>query len=556
MHKLIKEISAIVSQYGVDIVTEERFVNIMKDLHPDRDHPEKFDILKAIVDEGVSSIMLSTCNAKTAKSFITNQAKSLSQKYGYNIQNFTQELSCLCIGCNCITIDDYNRLFNPQTPKPTPTKPQPTKPKKKRRISNIIYMVLGYLGFFVTPIIMLLHHSGRSLFLTLLIVWAVQAITIIPCALGLYKSRPNYLYGGLFCGLMLTLAAYVFFGSFEYDKELMEFCGIDHDYNSPFILTVLFAFILYFGGAGFGSEIAGIDTSDVWGSLGGGGSFDDFKPIWQSLSNFRFIIGMLISILVCALLYYTIHTFPISYSFINNSVIKITENRGQKNVELSFMDFKLGSSIDSCISVIAKSPRYFYSNEDQFNYQESYTESKEVSHNLCVQGFYYSTFIDSVIVIGSELDNSRILIKLYSNKNKVFAIEYLTHQNPNILKESYKTKYERYELFPNMAKDYLFKNRVSYYNYDDRYYWIYKNCLIELSVDEWHGMGKCQDVVYLSRQFEPILEQEANDRIIREEKQEKKQKMIEEQKKQEARKREEEELKELEDAHQKAIDEI
>ena len=511
MHKLIKEISAIVSQYGVDIVTEERFVNIMKDLHPDRDHPEKFDILKAIVDEGVSSIMLSTCNAKTAKSFITNQAKSLSQKYGYNIQNFTQELSCLCIGCNCITIDDYNRLFNPQKPKPTPTKPQPTKPKKKRRISNIIYMVLGYLGFFVTPIIMLLHHSGRSLFLTLLIVWAVQAITIIPCALGLYKSRPNYLYGGLFCGLMLSLAVYVFFGSFEYDKELMEFCGIDHDYNSPFILTVLFAFILYFGGAGFGSEIAGIDTSDVWGSLGGGGSFDDFKPIWQSLSNFRFIIGMLISILVCALLYYTIHTFPISYSFINNSVIKITENRGQKNVELSFMDFKLGSSIDSCISVIAKSPRYFYSNEDQFNYQESYTESKEVSHNLCVQGFYYSTFIDSVIVIGSELDNSRILIKLYSNKNKVFAIEYLTHQNPSILKESYKTKY---------------------------------------------GMGKCQDVVYLSRQFEPILEQEANDRIIREEKQEKKQKMIEEQKKQEARKREEEELKELEDAHQKAIDEI
>ena len=555
MNKLIKEISAIVSQYGVDIVIEERFVNILKDLYPDRDHPEKFEILRAIVDEGVSSIMLSSCNAKTAKSVIYTQAKSLSQKYGYDIRDITQILSCLCIGCDCITIDDYNRLF-------TPPKPQPAKPRKNKQIPNIIYMILGYLGFFVTPFIMLLHHSGSSLFLTLLLVLVIHALTIIPCAIGLYKRRPNFLYGGLFCGLMFCLAICLLKGTLDYeDKELMNFLGIGYDYNSPFGLTICLSVILaflYLAGTGFGSEIAGLDTTDLYSAVISGGMIDseDFKPIKKSLTNIKFLIGLFSSLIIGVLFSYLVHTLPLSYSFINNSVIEITENRNQKNVELSFMDFKLGSSIDSCISVVSKSPRYYYSSEDQFNYQNSYSESKELSHNLCVQGFYYSAFIDSVIVIGSELDNSRILIKLYSNKNKVFAIEYLTHQNQGTLKEGYKTKYGRYELFPNMAKDHFFKNRVSYFNYNDRYYWIYKNCLIELSVNEWHGLGRCQDVVYISRQFEPILERDANERIIQEEKQKKEQKIKEERQKQEAKKRAEEELKEKEDAHQKAIDEI
>ena len=563
MNKLIKEISAIVSQYGVDIVIEERFVNILKDLYPDRDHPEKFEILRTIVSEGVSSEMIATVNANNAKSIVEKHAKVLSAKSGYNQQDISQVLYCLCIGCDCISIDDYKAIVKPNRPKTSPTKPQPANPQpakqKYKNVPKIACIVLGYLGFFVTPLIMLLHHSGSSLFLILLLTMLVHGLTVLPCAIGLYKSRPNYLYGGLFCGLMLCLAIYMFIGPFNEESELMHFWGIKSDYNSPFELTMMLSVILslfYLAGSSFGCEIAGKDTSDFWGMIVGGG-FEGFKPFGASLSNYRFVIGVLISVLVCVSLYIIIHTAPITFHIFNNSVIELTENRKQKNMDLSFMDFKLGSNIDSCHNIISKSDKYRYSNEDEFFDRIRFSKSDEWSYNsLRVKGLYYSNYIDSVIECCSTLDNFPILIKLYTHKKKVFAIEYLTHQDIGVLLESYRSKYGRYEIFSNMAQEFFNKKRVDYFDYNNRYYWIYNNCLIELSSNSWHSATDCRDIIYLSREFDSLLEKEAHDRLIEEELKEKKQKMIEEQKKQEARKRAEEELKEKEEAHQKAIDEI
>lgn len=558
MNKLIKEISAIVSQYGVDIVIEERFVNILRDLYPDRDHPEKFEILKAIIAEGISSEMIATIKANNAKSLVEKHAKVLSAKYGYKQQDISQVLYCLCLGCDLISIDDYNAIVKPNRPKPSPTKPskpQPVNPQpakqKYKNVPKIACIVLGYLGFFVTPLIMLLHHSGSSLFLILLLTMLVHGLTVLPCAIGLYKSRPNYLYGGLFCGLMLCLAIYMFIGPLNEESELMHFWGIKSDYNSPFELTMILSVILsffYLASSSFGCEIAGKDTSDFWGMIVGGG-FEGFKPFGASLSNYRFVIGVLISVLVCVSLYIIIHTAPITFHIFNNSVIELTENRKQKNMDLTFMDFKLGSNIDSCHNIISKSYKYQYSNEDEFFDRIRFSKPDKWSYNLHVKDLYYSAFIDSVIECCSTLDNFPILIKLYTHKKKVFAIEYLTHQNIGVLLESYRSKYGRCEVFPNTSK--------VYFNYDDRrYYWIYKNCLIELSTNEWHSGTRCQDIIYLSREFDSLLEKEAHDRLIEAELKEKEQKVKEERQKQEARKRAEEELKEKEEAHQKAIEEI
>lgn len=561
MNKLIKEISAIVSQYGVDIVIEERFVNILKDLYPDRDHPEKFDILKAIVDEGFSSEMIATVNANNAKSKVEKYSTILSTKYGYSQQDISKVLFCLCIGCDCISIDDYNAIVTSIRTKPSPIKPQPARHKNKH-FANVAYIALGYLGFFATPFVMLFFHSGGSLFLTLLLVLLVHGFTVIPCAIGLYKNRPNFLYGGLFCGLMFCLAISLIKGSVGVeDKELMDFLGVGYDYNSPFALTIIFFIVLsllYLAGTGFGSEIAGLDTSNLYSAAFSGGMIesDDFKPIKYSLTNVKFLIGLFSSLIIGFLFTFLVHTLPISYSFINNSIVEITENRKQQNMDLSFMDFKLGSSIDSCNNIISKSQKYRYSTEDEFFGRIRFIKPNERSYSLHVKGLYYSDYIDSVIECSSTLDNFPILIKLYTHKTKVFAIEYLTHQNLEILKESYSSKYGRYEIFSNMAQEYFKKKRIDYFNYNDRYYWIYSNCLIELSSNSWHSATECRDIIYLSKEFDSLLEKEAHDRLIEAELKEKKQKMIEEQKKQEARKREEEELKELEDAHQKAIDEI
>ena len=564
MNKLINEISSIVSQYGVDIVTEERFVNILKDLYPDRDHPEKFDILKSIVTDGVSADMLVHCNAKTAETFITDYSNLLSRKYDYDAKDITQVLGCLGIGCKCITIDEYKAASKPKESTPTPQKPQPVKPKGKKRFANTLYLLLGYLGFFVTPLVMLWHHTGGSLFITLFLVLVVHAVTILPCAIGLYKSRPNFFLGGLFSGIMLCLTVCVFYNSFEYSRDLMDFWGLQSDYNSPYFFTEIFltaVIILYVAGAGIGSEIAGIDTSDVWGSIVAGSQarFDDLSAIWKSLTNLRFDLGLLLSITICILLYYAVKTIPVSCSFLNNSVIELKENRKQQNIELSFMDFKLGSSIDSCTNIISKSYKYQYSNEDQFFDHIRFSESKGIP-SLCVNGQYYTEFVDSVIECSSVLDNFPILVKLYSNKNKVFAIEYLTHQDIGDLKDSYKSKYGQYEFFTNMAKEFFKQKAVTYFNFNDRYYWIYKNCLIELSANEWHSGEKCQDVVYLSREFDSLLEKEAKKKEAEEKKKEieqKKKNELQQKAEQEAEeKRIEEELKQKEKAHQEAIDEI
>ena len=564
MNKLIQEISSIVNQYGVDIVTEERFVNILKDLYPDRDHPEKFDILKAIVTDGVSADMLVHCNAKTAETLITDYSDLLSRKYGYDAKDITQVLGCIGIGCKCITIDEYKAASKPKESTPTPQKPQPVKPKGKKRFANFLYLSLGYLGFFVTPFVMLWHHTGGSLFITLLLVLGVHAFTVLPCAIGLYKNRPSFLYGGLFCGLMFCLAACFINVTLGEDRVLLEFWGFGSNDNSPFEFTIIFTFILsliYFAGTGFGSEISGIDTTDLYSAVISGGtiSADDFKPIKYSLKNSNFLIGLFSSLLLGVLYSYCIHTLPVTCSFVNNSVIEIKENRKQKNVELSFMDFKLGSSIDSCTNIITKSYKYQYSNEDQFFDRIRFSESKGIP-SLCVNGQYYTEFVDSVIECSSVLDNFPILVKLYSNKNKVFAIEYLTHQDIGNLKDSYKSKYGQYEFFTNMAKEFFKQKAVTYFNFNDRYYWIYKNCLIELSANEWHSGEKCQDVVYLSREFDSLLEKEAKKKEAEEKKKEieqkKKNELQQKTEKEAEEKRIEEELKQKEKAHQEAIDDI
>ena len=74
MNKLIDEISAIVSKYGKDIVTEERFVNILKDLCPDRDNPEKFNIIKWCIDEGLTAEIVSNCNVVNIKKFVEKKS--------------------------------------------------------------------------------------------------------------------------------------------------------------------------------------------------------------------------------------------------------------------------------------------------------------------------------------------------------------------------------------------------------------------------------------------------------------------------------------------------
>lgn len=42
---LIKAIEQIVAQFGMDVLKEERFVNILHDMYPDRDNPAVFRIV-------------------------------------------------------------------------------------------------------------------------------------------------------------------------------------------------------------------------------------------------------------------------------------------------------------------------------------------------------------------------------------------------------------------------------------------------------------------------------------------------------------------------------
>ena len=515
MNDVINIVNQIVSKYGNKIITEDRFVNIFNDLYPSRNNPSYANILKSIIRDGYSTSLLS-CTKQNIKIKIEDYSTRLSTKYGFDKTVVSTLLYSLSIGSNVITYSDYKDILEQKKQK-AKRKPGPNNPNKPGPSPNqslhsktgkyLLFLLLGYIGVYVSPFIMMLYHTGHSyLFFVIVILAFLHSLTILPCGVGLYKLRPNSLFGGMFCGIMLSLAVYLLIGPHEYDCELLDFWGLEHKYDSPFFITgllLIFLAFIYLACAGVGAEVAGIDTSPFYEGLMDSfvqgihysGGFEWLKPFFQSLSNLKYVLGLILSIMIILAGGFIIHNIPPIYSYCNNIYIETVYNRNNQTESLSFADFKLGDKIDNCLAFISRSKDYHVLMDDGI-----YDHRNNMSRTLLVKGRDYSSFVDSVCSVKTEWDNDSIVINLFSHDRKVFAIELVIDNSIHNLREIYTNKYGRCEVYYNHKKN---PSSPYYFSFHNKYFWTYSNCVIQLS--NWtHG----DNVIYIDRKFDSLVDRQ------------------------------------------------
>ena len=313
-----------------------------------------------------------------------------------------------------------------------------------------ISILIGYVVLFFSPAIYLGLTCGNGwwpLFASIVVAFVqVVAIFIIFGLLTddmtTIKEHHSSLAGGLFCGLSICgLLFWLIFPSLIGYTHLFEstfiYYGFYRQSDSPTIISIAFFLIA-----------AAVYTLLIAGSIEVGGLKGDKK--WRAIRSCpSFIKGIVFSISFFVLVGIISYLLPvqarISYSrfvkqqneridSINNSRIKIKETRSKENRVLSFSDFKLGSSIDSCIHVINSSYEYSLLPNDK-------AQDECKSYGITIGDVDYSTVFDSLLFVSSEWDNESTVIGLYCRQNRLLAIQFKTAHEPDSVVSLYSQKY-------------------------------------------------------------------------------------------------------------------
>ena len=553
LHDAIK---TIVDQFGKEVLTEERFVNILSDVYPNRDNPAMMGIIRTLVKEGYCSDLLS-CDENSVQVFISKTTLALNKKNGYDKKLVEDILYSLALGSGIVS-PKVNTGTAPTKPaqlsKPsrlTPHKPvklnnqtiiKPTTQSSKgnnklnklnrlfTKLVNInskrawLFLLLGYIGLFTSPFVMMLYESGMwYLFFTLCALIFLHSITIVPCGFFIEKLRPKPLYGGLFCGIIICAIFCLFVGITEYDRELLEFWGMRQSPDVPNFLTMIvlaicvFAYLMY---ASLGAHIAGIDVSpffdDFFDGLvqglnySGGGRW--LKPIGQSLLNIKFMMGIILSVLLFGGFYYSLHQTPIWYGhYVNNKSMEIKESRSTTDISLSFADFRIRTDIDTCIKIIDSSPNYSLVS---IRRKEISTSGYNSGPSLRVNERYYSDFVDSSLIVVTNWDNHEAKLELFSYKKKLIAIELNVEHHIDSLVSLYSMKYGEPEEYYN--NEY---NKFEFSTNHRCYLWTFKNGIIQISGIKNRLSSK--EIIYFDRSLEPLLEKKEKEERIKKDAEEK-----------------------------------
>lgn len=386
-----------------------------------------------------------------------------------------------------------------------------------------VSIIIGYVALFFSPAIYLGLTSGNGwwpLFASI-VVGFVQIIAIsiisglISDNLTTIKEQSSPFAGGLFCGLSICgLLFWLIFPSLVGYTHLFEntFCyyGFYHQSEPPSIISIAFFLIavsLYILLISASIEVAGHNVDKGWKSIRNCPSF--IKGVVFTVSFF--IIVGLISYLL------PVHA-RISYSnyvkqqneridSINNSRKKIKEIRSKENRVLSFADFKLGSSIDSCIHIINSSYEYSLLPIDK-------VQNEYKSYDITIGNVDYSAVFDSLLYVSSEWDNEPTVICLCCRKNRLLAIQFKTAHESDSIVSLYSQKYGETETL--LPREVELSNPYSYYfgdrldrpifvgpeeDFAETNIWSFKNAIIFIRRKDYEG---CR-VTYFDRACESIL---------------------------------------------------
>lgn len=302
----------------------------------------------------------------------------------------------------------------------------------------------------------------------------------------------------------------------NYDRDLLAFLGMEYHYDSPNILTIIFyaiSIFVYLISASWGAHIAGIDISPFFDGLSDGlsqgmnysGGAGWLVPIGKSIVNAKFMAGVLFSIVLFAGYYSSLHQLPVWYgNYITQKSKELQESRSKIEKPLSFADFELGSSIDSCQAIVDDSPNYSLESVKRRKMSSSIYDSAPF---LRVNENDFSVFIDSSLVVRTRWDNNNVDLELYSHEGKLVAIELDVKHPMDSLIHIYSMKYGEPEEYMNGKNSLLF----SYRNYT----WTFKSGIIQIK-------GKNDDysnkqILYFDRCLEPLLmNKEREERLLKE----------------------------------------
>lgn len=387
----------------------------------------------------------------------------------------------------------------------------------------VISLIIGYAALFFSPAIYLGLTSGCGwwpLFASI-VVGFVQIIAIsiisglISDDLTTLKEQPSPLAGGLLCGLSICgLLFWLIFPSLVGFTHLFEntfyYYGFYRQSESPSIISIAFYLIavsLYTVLIAASIEVAGIKGDKKWKSITN-------CPYFIKGMGFGISFFVLVGIISYLLPVYT----RISYSrlikqqneridSINSSRIKIKELRSKEDRVLSFADFKLGSSIDSCIRIINSSYEYSLLSIEK-------VQSEYKSYGITIGDTDYSTVFDSLLFVSYEWDNEPTAIGLYCRKNKLLAIQFRTTHEPDSIISLYSQKYGETETL--LPREVEFSDPYSYYlfdrlnrpvfvepeeDYSDQNIWTFRNATIFIRRQDYRD---CY-ITYFDRNCEKIL---------------------------------------------------
>ena len=226
MDKLIDEISTIVRRYGKSIVTDNRFVNILKDLYPDRDNPEKFKIIYDLISQGTIARLLKG-KKDDLESFVEKQSAQYSKTNKVDKEEVSAILFAFAIGAKCITRSEYNSYKKPVKPNnpntPLPNKPSPVHGQYDYRFNEIFTLILAFVGLCATPFVYLgLLSNNWWPFWAIAVVAVLHFFTIVPGAIvinGFNETlkKQNPVMVGSYCTIAVCGALFLAFAPFIID---------------------------------------------------------------------------------------------------------------------------------------------------------------------------------------------------------------------------------------------------------------------------------------------------------------------------------------------------
>ena len=386
-----------------------------------------------------------------------------------------------------------------------------------------ISILIGYVTLFFSPAIYLGLTSGNGwwpLFASIVVgfvqVMAASAISgLLSNDMMSLKENPSPLAGGILCGLSICgLLFWLVFPSLLGYTSLFEntfiYYGFYRSTESPSIISIaffLFACLVYIVFISGSVEVAGLKIDKGIKSIRKSPPF--LKGVVFSISFF-FLVGVVSYLIpVGARISYNTQIKHLNEKIdsINNSRNRIKEIRSKENRVLSFADFKLGSSIDSCINVINSSYEYTVLPTNQ-------VQDKYKSNGIIIGDVDYSTVFDSLLYVSYEWDNEPTVIGLYCRKNRLFAIQFNTTHDPDSIVSLYSQKYGETETL--LPREVELSDSYSYYLYDrydkaiyvetgehlaDTNIWTFKNAIISIRK---HDYRDCY-ITYFDRTCESIL---------------------------------------------------